>query len=294
MCLVGDMPPKDVKAPRLLVIHCGALGDFLLSLPALAALGGRWRVHAAGVRSRMALAVEFGVAEAALELDAVDFASVFAAPSERLRLALKGFDAALVWMRDDDRRIQAGLRAAGLEKVWCAPGLPPADWPRHVSEYYLEAARESGFCGLESISLPRLREDSVPESDVMLHPGSGGMDKNWPMEKFAALAGLLEQSGRAVRWLRGPAEERLEYPSGVATLAPETPVGLARLLAGARLYVGNDSGVSHLAGLAGCESVVIFGPTEPALWHPLGPKVRVLRKSGGVWPEVAEVMAEIR
>lgn len=147
---------------------------------------------------------------------------------------------------------------------------------------------------------------SVTRAVLAVHPGSGGMRKCWPVGNFITVARRLARmhkttaGGRpgqrlpdrrcpAVLWLLGPAErERADHFS--AGLPEETdseqspfvvmsslPVMiLAGLLDRASLYVGNDSGVSHLAGLLGTPSVVLFGPTSPGTWAPRGEHVRVL------------------
>lgn len=69
-------------------------------------------------------------------------------------------------------------------------------------------------------------------------------------------------------------------------------VELSRHLAAARLYLGNDSGVSHLAAAVGCPTVAVFGPTEPRVWAPRGARVKVLK--GDPWPHVAPVMDAVR
>jgi ADP-heptose:LPS heptosyltransferase len=116
---------------------------------------------------------------------------------------------------------------------------------------------------------------------VLLFPGSGGRHKNWPAQHFAALAGVLPPPMRALVVL-GPAEGAIEpvlmpllAASGIAWLRDQplsTVAGLARLAAG---FVGNDSGVSHLAAAAGAPGVVIFGSTDPERWRPLG-RIKVL------------------
>lgn len=77
-------------------------------------------------------------------------------------------------------------------------------------------------------------------------------------------------------------------PPDAPLLHAESLVELARSLAGARLYIGNDSGVSHLAAAVGCPTVVLFGPTDPRVWAPRGGHVTVVR--GMPWPEVGQVL----
>ena len=126
--------------------------------------------------------------------------------------------------------------------------------------------------------------------DVILHPGSGGQRKNWALDRFITLAAALEARGRQVHWLLGPAEEGLSLPTQAAVLNAGSLLALAARLQQAALYIGNDSGISHLAGSVGCPVVAVFGPTDPRVWRPLGPRVRVVRTSATAWPETGEVL----
>ena len=120
---------------------------------------------------------------------------------------------------------------------------------------------------------------------IVIFPGSGSPGKNWPADRFAALASKLSLSNRAsVAVILGPAETSMEpifRETGVSVLKDldlPTVAAVARL---ASAFVGNDSGVSHLAAAVGALGVVIFGPTDPARWRPRGPggdaQIRVLR-----------------
>jgi len=256
---------------RTLIIHTGGIGDFLLTCPAIAHLSQDGPVTLLGNRERLELAVASGLATAAHSLDRADFSSVFSEPSAVLRSFLRPFDRAVVWMRDTGE-IANAFRAGGIEDVRCFPGLPPDDWTRHASEYYLDC--------LGAPPAPSFRLHLPPANtrlDTVIHPGSGAARKNWPITRFIELANLLEQQGHRVTWCTGPAEEELALPAGVSKLRCDSLVELGAQLATAALYVGNDSGITHLAAAVGCPTVAIFGPTDPSLWAPRGEHVWVAR-----------------
>jgi ADP-heptose:LPS heptosyltransferase len=120
----------------------------------------------------------------------------------------------------------------------------------------------------------------LPESFVAVHPGSGSPAKNWPLTRFVDAARTLAVGHR---WLlvAGPAERDVEAPSD-AVLARDWPLRLlGAVLARAGVFLGNDAGVSHLAAAAGAPTLALFGPTDPALWAPVGPRVETLRAAGG-------------
>jgi heptosyltransferase-3 len=267
--------------PRTLVIHTGGIGDFLLALPCIEVLGEAGPVGLLGRKHRLELAVAGGLAVAVHDLDAIEFHTVFDRPSSRFRTFVREFDRAVVWMKDDGR-IRSAFEESGVKDVRVFPGLPPETWSRHASEYYLECL------GFSPRAPARLAIAPHPEPlDVVIHPGSGSPKKNWPIERFEALATVLTRDGREVAWCLGPAErERGLTPAG--RILPEIPLTeLASRLAGAGLYIGNDSGVTHLAAAVGCPAIAIFGPTDPRVWAPRGEQVRVLK--GNPWVSVEAV-----
>jgi ADP-heptose:LPS heptosyltransferase len=267
---------------RTLVIHTGGIGDFLLFCPALLRLREEGPVVLAGYRERLNLAVVAGIAEDAHDLVDIDFESVFSEPNGALRRFLVPFDRAVVWMKDDGT-IARSFEAYGVGDVRVFPGLPPDGWTRHASEYYAE---QLGLSALPPFRLPI--EPAETDHDVIIHPGSGGARKNWPMDRFVELAQRLTEDGRTVEWVRGPAEEALVLPPDARFVETPVVVSLARALAASHTYIGNDSGATHLAAACGSQTVAIFGPTDPAVWAPHGENVTVVR--GEPWPDVMDVM----
>jgi len=267
--------------PRLLIVHTGGVGDFICAFPALSALAEAYVIDVAGIPERAVLACAAGIAETAHDLERTGFASVFSEPDDRLRAFASSYDEALVWMADDDGRIQRGLVSAGITQVRCFAGIPPCNWNVHAAHWYAR-------CAGTTISLPWTASfpKGYHEVDVIIQPGSGSRSKNWPQAHFEELAARLKNDGHRVAWCVGPAEE--EWPSRPNALPPMPLVELAGVLAGARLFVGNDSGISHLAAAAGCPTVAIFGPTNPAIWSPAGPQVHVIASDS--WPEVDSVL----
>lgn len=269
---------------RTLVVHTGGIGDFLLACPSIERLGREGRVELLGRKDRLELAVAGGIAQAAYGLESVGFDSVFDRPTQKLREFLAPFERVVVWMTDRDGGIRRGLEECKVESIDIHPGLPPEGWTRHASAYYLDCLGMSD--GAE------LRLDIAPgpeQYDIVLHPGSGSLDKNWPLENYLALASKLESSGREIAWCVGPAElerESREFSRilrDARRIETESLVDLAAALAAARQYIGNDSGVTHLAAAVGCPTIALFGPTEPAVWAPRG--CRVL-KFGEVHPDL--------
>ena len=270
---------------RTLFVHSGGIGDFILACPAVAALAAEGEVTLAGLRSRLELAVAAGLAAAAHDLDLIDFGSVFSAPSERLNNFLRDFDRAVVWMEDTDTQIQRAFQEAGVGETQCFPGLPRADCVSPAWHYYLQCL------GLPIATPPHLDiEAAEGGGETILHPGSGGKKKCWGHGRFTWLAAALAEDGHRVRWCVGPAEEEMSLAPNMERLPPMSLADLGGHLAGARLYIGNDSGITHLAAAVGCPTIAIFGCTDPRVWGPSGAQVRIL---GGInaWPCGKDVLA---
>lgn len=125
---------------------------------------------------------------------------------------------------------------------------------------------------------------------ILFHSGAGGSAKRWPAERFGALIGLLRGAGLSPVVVAGPADGEAVGALHAAVagerlvVAPDLALcPLAALSAIARGFVGNDSGLTHLAAVVGTPTLALFGPTDPVVWAPLGPASRVLaaRPVGG-------------
>ncbi len=275
--------PQSLSSIRTLVVHTGGIGDSLLFCPSLVRLNEDGPVHAAGIRSRLLVAEVAGLLEASHDLDDTGFHSVFSTPSPTLERFLHPFQRAIVWMKDDGA-IRGALQSCGVRDVLVFPGLPPSDWRRHASHYYASCL---GYEDLPPLRLPIAPGDHT--HDVLIHPGSGGKRKNWQVTCYREVADALVSQGRDVAWIAGPAEENMELPHSARVLRTASLVTLARELTATRLYIGNDSGITHLAAACGCPTIAIFGPTDPAVWAPLGDHVQAIL--GNPWPAVDEVVA---
>jgi ADP-heptose:LPS heptosyltransferase len=295
---------------RIVVFRPGALGDTLLTFPALAALRRAFpgaRLAVIGNAPPLALARDAGLADAIFEYDLPWWAELFSEDgirSPQAREVLADARLVVLWIGRDVEQVTRNLRAVGAQQIISAPGRPPADRQTHAADYLLETL-------LPVIGEPSLRQPGMmplpiaPEAErwaaeewalrglmgkrvLALHPGSGGRSKCWPPERFAALAGRFLADGWHILVIEGPADGPAATQV-MQTLAPErvqrlsglSLPQLAALLARVALYVGNDSGVTHLAALVGAPTLALFGPTNPAIWSPRGPRVQVVWHGAG-------------
>ena len=264
---------------RILVLRGGALGDCLVTLPALALLRQRWpdaRIELVGNRLAAALAVTGGLLNAVHAQHEARWSALYDAAPWPPAFAdwLAEFDLVLNYWPDPAQElarrfpVRAGqhfLQAAAL------PTLAPA------AAHYCAPLRSLGLSP-DRLVYP-LRTPAPEPRLVALHPGSGSARKNWPADRWLALARWLQDElGFTVLVITGEAESAATL-AGVGLHRHNRPLAeVADQLARCRLFVGHDSGISHLAAAAGTPSVLLFGPTDPGLWAPPAPNVHVLQR----------------
>jgi ADP-heptose:LPS heptosyltransferase len=248
---------------RRLLIRPGAIGDFIVSLPAMECLRSDylevWSLDRNLPLVRFADAV-LSYVGAGLELAGVG------EPPPSLWRRLESFDSIVSWYGANRAEFRQAL---GHLPAHFFPALPPPEWRRHAADFYLEHARQLAICHDD---VPRIHCAATREDFIAVQPFSGSLRKNWPLDRFQELARRLPLP---VRWCAGP-EEPLD-----AAVRIENLYDLACWLASGRLYIGNDSGISHLAAAAGTPVVALFGPTDPAVWAPRGTHVFALHAPGG-------------
>ncbi len=267
-CLWIKRPPGEVflrywSLVRRLVIRPGALGDFVVSLPALECLRSSYlEVWTASAHLPL---VQFADRVRSIASTGLDLAGVTEPPSS-LWEQLGAFDSIVSWYgsnRSDFRQAVSHLPFTFF------PALPPqgAGTKQHAVDFYLAQVRS--LCECPSDGIPRIRCDVAREDFVAIHPFSGSPRKNWPLENFRVLAAQLAVDS-PVQWCRGPEDPPLAGTVEIADLYQ-----LACWLARARLYIGNDSGVTHLAAAVGTPVLALFGPSDPDVWAPRGPGVQI-------------------
>jgi len=274
-----------MSASRILVLRPGALGDGVVTLPAIVSLGASGAEVTAVGHAVFRLAVECGLAARHVAFDDSRLLGLFAEGGSCELFA--GFEVALAYGACDGR-LAAALRRSGVARVVEWPARPAPG--THIVDHLLGAVEAAGLAPSTRVPTlpPRpawldaarawLRGCGVAGDFVAIHPGSGGRAKRWPIGRFAALAEAIEVP---TVWLLGPAEADDARTHAAASrhgpVADGLPLdALAGLLASCRAYVGNDSGVTHLAAAVGAPTVALFGPTEPAAWAPRGERVTVL------------------
>ncbi len=273
----------------------------MLGLPALAAL----REHFPGASLELiapsaVLPLAADLAEVLTPVERAEVAALFVGaeplPPEVVE-RYRNLDLAVLWLADPDGELRGLFHRLGGRQILQAPSLPSTPG-LHAADHLLATLEPLGIEAGPAIPSVRPR---APEREVAaevrrrlgvqagaplvaIHPGSGGRWKCWPAERFARVAEELAQVGAATVLTQGPADE--EYVRAVVAAAREVrlPVvaglsveELAAFLESCACYLGNDSGVTHLAAAVGTPVVAVFGPTDPRVWGPRGRRVVVLR-----------------
>lgn len=280
---------RDESIERVVVIFPGALGDFLLALPALRLLRVRHQgarvtaVVGEGLRDLIGIA---GVADLTESLDAAGTSGLFAGSGLPAWLAHR--PTVYSWLGAADDGVRARLdRAARHVRFF---RIERGDGAVHAAVAYLHAV--GGPAAMRAVGAGARLE--APSSEVAerlwrdldgpvlaMHPGAGGRAKRWDVAGFVQVAHWWRSTGGAVVEIAGPAEAG-EPPVLNAPEVRDWPLpDLAAVLSRTQLYLGNDSGVSHLAGAVGARGVVVFGPTNARRWRPIGGALTALRAGAG-------------
>ena len=250
---------------RRLVIRPGAIGDLIVSLPAMACLTAEWlEVWTAAHTVPL---VRFASRVRAIPSTGLDLLGVTEPPAGLIE-TLRQFDSIVSWYGANRAEFRDTVAALGLPFTFLT-ALPAEGAESHATDFYLEQMRGIATCGSDGI--PRIECAVQREDYAVIHPFSGSARKNWPLGKFRALSKKLERI-MPVRWCAGE-----DDPPLAGAVRIDNLYELACWLAKARLYIGNDSGITHLAAAVGTPVLALFGPTDPRVWAPRGSHVRVGR-----------------
>ncbi len=279
---------------HILIIRPGAVGDTLLTFPLLRALKTRnepMHITFVGNPAVLPLAEKFELADSIFDYGALEWSELFSQSgihSPFLQHIIQHTDRAICWMRDPDGSIERNIRVAGVARILVTSGRPPEGREIHIVTYLAQTLGMT--LSEQEQAQPFASIPAINTHGVAIHPGSGGTSKCWPITHFADIIKALWQHSIPVLLLAGPADtERLS--TLMNTIPPPSTPSLLKLVVNAplievaehlqqfKVYLGNDSGITHLAALLGLSTIALFGPSNPTVWKPIGPKVRVIHES---------------
>lgn len=287
------------KIQHILIIRPGALGDTLVALPILQHLrtqSSQAHITMIGNHAALPLIQAFQLADEVGSFGDVLWSRLFMSPHSRRQAQfyhrLERIDRAICWLTDTDGLVQQNLQAAGIPAITIAPGHPAVPMP--IVSYLAQSIGEAP----ETISwhppTAYRWQDKQPAKQLLrpiaIHPGSGGQTKCWPITHFATIIIELWRQHIPVCLMAGPADQ--QRIDELRQLLPETDSAtLLHLLQDAPLltvvqelrhcqsYLGNDTGITHLAAMLGVPTLALFGPSDPTIWKPVGPTVTILKTS---------------
>ena len=298
---------------KILMIHAGGIGDLLLALPALRAFRMAFpdsSLELFGFPERLSLIAHDLGAVSIHSINQAGLAHFYlrggALPS-RLVEFFSSFSTALLIGRSQAETLAENLRRAGLARVIFLPSFPGEEEKLHVSDALLQALRSFGIEGEGLFAPLRLSEEALSFADDLLkktgwkregrilaiHPGSGSPAKNWSPQKFALAADWASESA-FIFLVSGPARDGSEEVLRAVKKArpfvlDHLPLPhLAAVLGKCTAFLGNDSGITHLAALMGIPTIALFGPTDPAVWGPRGPSVWIMTAKKPSFPFSSE------
>lgn len=305
----GDRSSDDLSSDRtnsrgrILVIRGGAIGDFILTLPAIRLLRDHLPetpIEILGYRQIVALAEGRFYAEATRSIEYGPLAGFFhprAALDPELCRYFSGFQQIISYLYDPDELFAGCLRRAGVKNLLAAsPKVGPGSHAAHQLAAPLEQLAlwlEDPAARIFPTPADLIAADRLLPADrgqlLALHPGSGGARKNWPLEHWRALISAVKKDSAFdhILLIGGESDaDRIQalrslLPGGLTVLENLPLPVLAAALSRCTLFVGHDSGISHLAAAVGIPTVLLFGPTDPAVWAPANPGTNILPAPNG-------------
>jgi heptosyltransferase-2 len=306
--------------PKILVIRGGAIGDFILTLPAIAALRRQFpqaHLEVLGYPHIAQLAVAGGLADRVQPIEARGLAGFFARGGtleQDLMDYFSEFDLVISYLYDPDEIFKTNISRCLVGQFIAGPHRPAEADQIHATKVYLKPLERLAIFDADPVprlslnpqllgAAKRSKDGHSTLNQLVLHPGSGSEKKNWPETKWA---GLIQQIAATTNWnlllVGGEAEgERLQrlagaMPSARCSIAQGLPLAeLAQRIQSGAAFVGHDSGITHLAAAVGLPCVVLWPATLEEIWRPQGERLVVLKEITGVRAiSVGKVLNELR
>ena len=301
------MQPASPKG-KILVIRGGAIGDFILTLPAIAALRRQFsqaHLEVLGYPHIAQLALAGGLVDRVQPIEARGLAGFFARGgnlSPDLADYFSEFNIIVSYLYDPDEIFQTNIARCAPAQFIVAPHRPDETNRTHATAVYLKPLERLAVFDADPV--PRLIVHATRNTQhvLALHPGSGSEQKNWPEAKWAELiAKLVGETSWHLLLVGGEAEgQRLKrlaasLPANRCEVAQSLPlVELAYRLQSCAGFVGHDSGISHLAAALGLPCVVLWAHTIVEIWRPQGERVAIVKEIAGLHAvRVERVAAEL-
>lgn len=278
---------------KILVIRGGAIGDFILTLPAVAALRRQFpdtHLEVLGYPHIAQLAVLGGIADRIQPIEARALAGFFARGgelAEELQDYFSDFNVIISYLFDPDLIFQTNVQRCFTGLFISAPHRPDERQRIHATAVFLNPLERLAIFDADPVPRLDLTSPAIRSKELAVHPGSGSDRKNWPEKEWAEFLQHFSGATKGELLLVGGEAEgqRLERLAAVlpqAQIAKSLPLTeLASRLHSCSAFVGHDSGITHLAAALGLPTLVLWADSVEEIWRPQG-KVRIVREAGGV------------
>ena len=286
----------DALLNRILVIRGGAIGDFILTLPALKLLRDgfpRAHIEILGYPHIIALAEKRFYADAIHSIESGALAPFFAKDavlSPELVAYFGSFDLVVSYLFDPDAIFETNLKRCCSKRFIAGPAKLASH--EHAAQQLARPLEPLGL-RLENRAAKIYPSDAdrdfarsflgdAAQPVIAFHPGSGSETKNWPIENWKELGDHLLSQGRNLLVVAGEADVNrvrfleLAWGGERVQFAKYLPLPRLGALLENSIFIGHDSGISHLAAAVGARCVLLFGPTDPAIWAPVGERLMAL------------------
>lgn len=283
--------------PHILVVRGGAIGDFILTLPAIGALRERWpmaHIEILGYRHIIELASGRYYAQRTRSIEYGPLSGFFAANGnldKELSAYFAGFQLVVSYLYDPDGIFEANLHRVGVKHlVLCSSKPLQLHAAAHLAKpleslaIYVETVRPRLYPSASDMEFGKRILGDTSKMWCAVHCGSGSPKKNWPVEFFAEVCHWLAHKLKCeFVVVSGEADETVtaEFLLRMSPILPLEArklrlVELAGVLANCRLYLGNDSGITHMAAAVGTPTIAFWCPHSSPAWQPVGSHVRVI------------------
>jgi heptosyltransferase III len=300
---------------RILVIRGGAIGDFVLTLPALKALRDTYaetHIEILGYKHIAALAENRFYAQAVRSIEYGPLSSFFAKHSKLpadLSNYFASFHLIISYLYDPDEIFEQNLRACGVQNLIRGPAKisNSATASQQLGKPVEELGIRVGDLVPKIFPSPEDRQfagdflRNLPPPILAIHPGSGSEQKNWPVTNWIKLGNdvLAQKSFRgSMLVISGEADraqvEQLEelWKNERVAFAKNLPLVHVAALLEDSIFIGHDSGISHVAAAAGAKCILLFGPTDPQVWAPRNENAHIIRAKSGVMEDIGIALVE--
>lgn len=302
---------------RILAIRTvNYIGDALFVFPTLAAIRAKYpeaHITLVSYRPVLPLAQAWGLADEVFDCADERWRAISAPVgiyNDDVREIVQGTDCVIYWDIDVRGKVTLNLREAGVRHIFAAPETPVDIGDMHIADFMPKAV------GLQALGIEHVLADYVPprwnggngfclfQPPIAIHPGSTDAKRCWPPGSYIVVIRELLRRKYPVLLLGGPSEAEMlkevrkhidpRLQPGMFTVLENAPLlKVAAQLQQSRFFLGNDSGIGHLAGLTGVPMLGLFGPTDPVHKRPAGPYVETMQEMPLESLHPAKVLAHI-